>query len=314
MNGEPTLPASYPREGGSPAYALPLQHEGPADFFPPVCLQSHWDPTAILRRTVPEQYVAQPMDFRPWTRICMQYTTAGEAEPAPAVKDSVVLPSGGQFYPPSRYAGAIDRESQLRRLDRPLGTCEGNQWEPHADGDMFDPKALVPGRAAGSGGAPMSPMVQELAYPQALLRSGPYECRAEMDEVNVAMSSDFMFNNATKQDKYKLLNKGGTRPVEPVKPIQAAPAAALQSMRPDLTFQAGQPEWQKPGYKNEARSYEAGAAAKRADLVASAATPEQQREAVAKARGTTAASSGVYASSGQPGVLPSYAFPSQFRG
>lgn len=270
MNAEATPPASYPRQGGAPVYGLPLKSEGPADFFPPVCLKSHWDPTAILSRTLPEQYVAQPLDFRPWTKVCMQYTTAGDTESAEAVHvgGAAVLPSGGQFYPPSRYMAAIDQESQLRRLDRPLGTCEGNQWEPHVNSDMYDPSALVP-RTATWGN---SDRVQELAYPRALLRSGPYDCREQLDQMNVGMSSDYLFNNATKQDKYKLMKK-------PVKP--AAPDAPLQgvspsSLRPELALNVQKPEWQQTGYVNPTKSNEAAAAGARADLVANAKTPEQQ--------------------------------------
>jgi len=92
----------------------------------------------ILRRTLPTQHVAQTLDPRPWAKICLQYTTTGEDVPAPQVGPEVVLPSGGQFYPASRYSAAIDSESQLRRLDRPLGTCEGDQYVPPETGDMFN--------------------------------------------------------------------------------------------------------------------------------------------------------------------------------
>ncbi len=201
-----------PRLKTSPVAEMPLRSEGPVDFYPPVCLKSHWDPTQILKRTLPDRYVAQALDFRPWTRVCLRYTTAGPEEAAPTVRDDVVLPSGGQFYPAERYAGAIDAESQLRRLDRPLGTCDTKQWEPNAAGDLFNARVLLPARSQ----PPSSAMVEELAYPRALLRSGPYDCRAEQDRVNVALVGGTMFNAATKQERYKRMGK----PAAPAPPTE----------------------------------------------------------------------------------------------
>ena len=224
--------ATFPRKDGSPVLELPINNEGPADFFPPVCLQSHWDPTAILRRTLPAGYVPQSTDPRPWTRICMEYTTAGEQDEAPEVDPSIVMPNGGAFYPASKYKEAIDNESKLRTLDRPLGTCEGNQWEPNPNGDMFNARTLVPDRKGGS----PSGMIQELAYPRALLRSGAYDCRAKDDVYATQTTSDYMFNNATKQDRYKSMNKP-TKPAAPAAPLKAAP----ETLRPDLLLNAGPP-------------------------------------------------------------------------
>jgi hypothetical protein len=169
----------------------------------------------ILKRTLPTQYVPQTLDFRPWTRICMEYTTAGEVEAAPSIAPSVAMPSGGQFYPNSRYTAAIDNESRLRWLDRPLGLCEGNQYVPNPNGDMFNSRILVPDFAP-----PSDPKrVHEMAFPQVLLRSGPYDCRELNDKANLAMASDFVFNNATKQDRYKQMKKP-TRPAPATSPIQ----------------------------------------------------------------------------------------------
>ena len=222
---------TIPRDKGSPVLELPLEREGPADFFPAVCLQSHWDPTMILKRTLPEGYVPQSTDPRPWTRICMEYTTAGEQDAAPAIDPNIVMPSGGQFYPASRYAAAINDESKLRVLDRPLGTCELDQWEPSPSSDMYDARVLVPKRQTTG-----SSRIQELAYPKALLRSGPYDCRAQNDAYNVMTSSDHMFNNATKQDRYKSMNKP-TKASPAVAPLKAAP----EKLRPDLLLNAGPP-------------------------------------------------------------------------
>jgi hypothetical protein len=162
----------------------------------------------------------------------MEYTTAGEQSKAPEVDPSIVMPSGGQFYPASKYSEAIDNESKLRAMDRPLGTCEGNQWEPNPNGDMYNAQALVPDRIM-----PSDPSkIQELSYPKALLRSGPYDCRAQNDEYAIKTTSDYMFNNATKQDRYKAMKKP-TKPESASEPIKAAP----EKLRPDLTLNAGPP-------------------------------------------------------------------------
>ena len=223
---------NYPLEKGSPVMSYPVTSEGPADFFPPVCLKTHWDPTMILKRTLPDGYVPQSTDPRPWTRICMEYTTAGEQDAAPEINPNIVMPNGGQFYPASKYKEAIDNESKLHWLDRPLGTCEGNQWQPNERGDMFNSRLLVPERK----GVIDPTKIEELAYPKALLRSGPYDCRAQNDAQAVQASSDYMFNNATKQDRYKQMNKA-SKPGPPAGPLKAAP----EQLRPDLLLNAGPP-------------------------------------------------------------------------
>lgn len=232
--GDGETPAtSYPTELGSPVLSLPFKQEGPTDFFPAVALNTHWDPTMILKRTLPDGYVPQSTDPRPWTRICMEYTTAGEDDSAPEINPAIVLPMGGQFYPASKYKEAIDDESKLRTLDRPLGTCETKEWLPNAEGDMFNARLLVPERR----GAIDPKRIEELAYPKALLRSGPYDCRAQNDMYAIKTSSDYMFNNATKQDRYKQMNKG-SKPAPPSVPLKAAP----ERLRPDLVFNAGPPK------------------------------------------------------------------------
>jgi hypothetical protein len=162
----------------------------------------------------------------------MEYTTAGEQDAAPEVNPNIVMPMGGQFYPASKYKEAIDDESKLHWLDRPLGTCEGNQWQPNERGDMFNSRLLVPERK----GAINPTKIEELAYPKALLRSGPYDCRAENDASAILASSDYMFNNATKQNRYKQMNKA-TRPAPPSAALKAAP----EQLRPDLLLNAGPP-------------------------------------------------------------------------
>ena len=200
-------PPNYPREMGSLVSPSKLTSEGPRPFYPAVCLNYHWDPTAILKRTLPTEYIPQSLDPRPWTKICLEYTTSGENGPGPEVDPSVVLPSGGppSSGPANRYMEAIDTESQLRRLDRPLssdkplGTCNEKQYVPDQNGDMYNPRLMAPTNRN------VDPrMIMEAAMPKVLISNGPYDCREKNDRRNIGLSTR-MFNNTTKQDRYKLL-------------------------------------------------------------------------------------------------------------
>jgi hypothetical protein len=195
-NTDPT-----PREGSSMVSQMPFQASTTTPFYPPVCLSYHWDPTAVLRHVIPQgPAVPLALDPRPWTKVCLEYKNTGNSsEQAPVPPADFVFPPGGEFYPPTRYSEAITRESLLRRQDRPLGTCDANQYEPSLNSDMYVAGRLVPDRQQPSSSA----MVQELAMPRALLRAAPYDCRVEADQKNWARSP-YMFNNATKQQKYNV--------------------------------------------------------------------------------------------------------------
>lgn len=123
----------------------------------------------------------------------MEYVTDSPFEMAPRPPDSIVFPSGGAFYPPTRYRNAVDRESLLKRLDRPHGTCEKEQFAPEYD--MYTPNSTVPDR-----GKPNDRFIQELAFPMALMRSGTYDCRRNNDEEAMLLNGK-MFNNATKHNR-----------------------------------------------------------------------------------------------------------------
>lgn len=186
--------------------SFPLKQPDNPNLFPPVCLRSHWDPTMILKRTLPNQQVSTPLDPRPWTKVCMEYVTSAEFQEAPRPADNVVFPSGGTVYPPTRYREAIDEESLLRRLDRPLGTCERDQYIPPRSGDMYRPNMTVPDR-----GEPSSRFIQELAFPQVLIRGGVYDCVAEAQGAAFSRSPR-LFNNTTKQDRYAVQRSDLVRP------------------------------------------------------------------------------------------------------
>ena len=175
----------------------PIESVGPKPFYPPVCLSTHWDPTRIYSRTVPTELVSLPIAFRPYSKVCLEYRTSAPEQSAPEVPDDLVFPNGGDQYPPTRYINNIDDESLLRRLDRPLGTCDPEQYQPPEKGDMYVDRLLVPRTPQNN-----TAFIKELSMPQALLRTDIYHCRKEVDQKNWDRSPR-LFNNTTKQDRYK---------------------------------------------------------------------------------------------------------------
>lgn len=170
------------------------------NLFPPVCIRSHWDAEQIIRRTLPNSApIPLPLGPRPWTKVCLEYTTSADFEEAPRPADHVVFPSGGSVYPPTRYREAIDRESDLKGLDRPLGLCEREQFIPSREGTMYRPNSTLPDRAGRD-----TQFVEELSFPKACMRAGEYPCRAEAQAEAWSRSRN-MFNNATKQDRYVVM-------------------------------------------------------------------------------------------------------------
>ena len=188
-----------PKLGNSPVSTMPFEGSTTDPFYPPVCLKYHWDPTAVLRHIVPQgPAMTLPLDPRPWTKVCLNYVNSGRAEEqAPSPPHDAVFPPGGEFYPPTRYSSNINAESALRRLDRPLGTCDKDQYEPNPHGDMYISKLLVPDRKT----APSSAMIDELSMPRALIRVSPYDCHQNA-EMEAWHRSPQKFYNATKQQKY----------------------------------------------------------------------------------------------------------------
>jgi len=189
--------SQFYRAGQAPTEEeFPFTDSKTTPFFPPVCLKTHWDPTQMLRHVVPHEKVGLPLEFRPFVKVCLNYQTSGPVERPPETPADMVFPPGGEFYPPERYSAAIDAESALRRLDRPLRIPEQEQYIPPIDSDMFTRGKMAPARTL-----PSSYMVQELSVPKALLRAGPYTCRDEQDKRAEALDKK-PFNNATKLNKY----------------------------------------------------------------------------------------------------------------
>ena len=175
------------------------------------CAPKHWDPTMIFRRSVPQTpSVALPTDPRPWTKICLQYVNSGAAEHAPSVPGHMVFPGASDFYPPNRYSAAIDNESLLRRLDRPLNedllpanahghespSCFPQQYTLPKTSDALQQSVLLPPHSI-----PRSKMVRELEYPAVLEKNGQYSCSKEAMACDMAAAPRF-WNNHTKLAKY----------------------------------------------------------------------------------------------------------------
>ena len=139
----------------------------------------------------------------------------------------MVFPMGGSFYPPTRYAEAIDKESSLRTLDHRLDRwCTDTQYIPSEDSTMYVAGSTVPDRQPIS-----NAFISELSMPSALLRPSTDTCRTENDKAYMQRSSR-LFNNTTKQDRYGAekyyalpdghergypMPHGGVTPVQPTK-------------------------------------------------------------------------------------------------
>jgi hypothetical protein len=169
------------------------------------CAPKHWDPTMVYRYTIPESYGPQalPMDPRPWTKVCLQYVNSSPPEYAPIPPQNMVFTGASDFHPPSRYLAAIDHESQLRRLDRPLnndlltnGPCKSTQYFLPKNSDATQQYVLLPPQIL-----PKSKMVRELADPSVLERNGQYKCSEEAMVCSLK-GAPRVFLNCTKQNRY----------------------------------------------------------------------------------------------------------------
>jgi hypothetical protein len=194
------------------AKPFPIGNDGTLDpRLTHYCAPKHWDATMIYRYTVPDTKdgtgsVSYPMalDPRPWSKICLQYRNTGPAEPAPCPPSNFVVTGATEFVPNCRYSAAIDNESRLRRLDRPLNedllpgpnTCFPEQYVLPANSDALQQYVLLPPQRPSP-----SKMARELQDPAVLERMGQYRCSEEAMVCNLKGANRF-FNNPTKLSKY----------------------------------------------------------------------------------------------------------------
>lgn len=194
--------------GGVSAAKFPIGNDKTLNQLTSYCAPKHWDPTMIFRYSVPggmeDQSLSLPMDPRPWTKVCLQYVNSGPAEPAPSVPAALVIPGASEFYPPNRYSEAINNESLLRRLDRPLNddllpgprSCFPEQYVMPANSDSLQQWSLLPPQIQ-----PKSKMARSLADPPVLDNHGQYKCSEEAMVCDLKASPRF-WNNFTKLSKY----------------------------------------------------------------------------------------------------------------
>ena len=198
--------------GGITPAQFPIQDDKTLDpKLTRYCAPRHWDPTMIFARSVPggmgtaSHSLPLPMDPRPWAKICLQYVNSGPAEAAPPVPPTMVIPGASEFYPPSRYSEAINNESLLRRLNRPLNedllpgpkSCFPQQYVLPATSDAFQQYSMLPPQTA-----PRSQIARNLADPPVLQNLGQYKCSEEAMVCGLKGAPRF-FNNVTSMSKYQ---------------------------------------------------------------------------------------------------------------
>lgn len=187
------------------------------EAFPPVCIKSHWDPTAVTQYVLPSPNTMhdQSLDPRPSTRICSRYYSLNQAPvrnnlemenaapldiPAALLgmqgrkdTDDIFPPGGaaGKSAPYHIYADNIGDESSLFRLNMPLSKCKERRYLPPGGPPVAT--NVVP-NADLSANTMLSPMALEVAKSAG--------CR-EADDKDAWNRSSRLFFNPTKYDRYR---------------------------------------------------------------------------------------------------------------
>jgi len=195
------------------------------EAFPPVCLRTHWDPTAVTKHILPNlpQRTTLPLDPRQATKICYGYYHTGFGDtksdsyeddsstvaiPA-ALRGAVwashntqpsdVLPPGGaagRGFPYSHYAQQIDSESDLQLLNLPNTRCADKKYIPtHGK----PPQSIADNNIPGANPDILSPFATVVAKST--------HCRAQDDAAAWNRSSRLFFN-PTKYDRTQGVPKG----------------------------------------------------------------------------------------------------------
>jgi hypothetical protein len=170
------------------------------------CLTS--DPTRWARQhTFPDAVIPEgvPLDPAASSKICLDYRTAWPMEyRSNAEQEEMVLTemSHPQFAFRATVGGPatvrqVDVESQLRRLDQPLGRCQATLAP---DAPLYRNTVAPP--VPPPGAVPVG--VQNAGNPIAVIIQKPDVCRAEADAVAAAMSGR-SFNNPTRQDTARMV-------------------------------------------------------------------------------------------------------------
>jgi hypothetical protein len=163
------------------------------------CLRD--DPTRIARyHTFPDAPIPRgvPMDPAAPSYICLRYRTAWPQGGAPAATEAMVTAEAAHPQFAFRAGGPgtvsqIDMESQLRRLDQPLGRCQAVIAD---DAPLYRNTVAPPPPAPGA----VPREVQNACNPlAAMVGPGGEGCREAADRVATAMSGRWI-HNPTRQD------------------------------------------------------------------------------------------------------------------
>ena len=166
------------------------------------------NPTAIARRhTFSDAPIPRGVPFDPaaQSKVCLEYRTAWPAARTSEGASEAMVETE-RHHPQFAFsagfgpvtAAQVDAESQLRRLDQPLGRC---QAVLAADAPLFRNTVTPP--APRPGAVPEG--VQNATNPTAaIVRDlGAERCRVEADRVATTMSGRWV-NNPTRQDTMRM--------------------------------------------------------------------------------------------------------------
>jgi hypothetical protein len=186
------------------------------EAFPPICLTTHWDPTALTNHVLPQPAQRNlALDPRPSTKICTAYydISAGDGNvkqkigekplPIPAALlginapsqpkhtpgDYAAFPPGGAAslsFPYSVYKTHVNAESDLQRLDEPLTKCAERRYIPRGGLPAPDMSTNTLPNANLGNSTTLSPSLT-VVNAQAM-------CRNEDDQANWERSARLFFN------------------------------------------------------------------------------------------------------------------------
>jgi hypothetical protein len=185
------------------------------DAFPPVCLRSHWDPTALVSHVLPNLPTKPqlPLDPRQSVKICYRYYNTSLGDPKTIYQDDTILEiplalrgnqwhqqtSQSDVFPPggaarlgfsyNNYVKSIDDESKLKLLNLPESKCATKKYIPSGN---IPPRNISDNVVPGGRNDTLSP--------HATFVNNKAGCR-EADDQKAWNRSNRLFFNTTKYDR-----------------------------------------------------------------------------------------------------------------
>lgn len=159
------------------------------EAFPPICMTTHWDPTQITNRVLPEFQASMALDPRPSTRVCHKYSLEELANNESLKEQHPVYPPGGaagKGFPYDKYSANIEKEADVLRLNRPLTKCSERRYIPEGGhAPSYVGERNVPG-ANFENSTTLSPQLSQITF-----QAG---CRNKDDAESWNRSSRLFFN------------------------------------------------------------------------------------------------------------------------